>query len=384
VAARNDQHVPVEDSRAAAANRPLIAISMGDPAGIGAEIICKALGDAGLRAAARYRIHGSEAAMRRAALAAGVTPFWVLNGDGSGGEASQVQLVDSHPGESAGPESGPPGPTKRGGELSFRWVEAAIRDAQRPAGDPCHADAIVTAPISKTSWNLAGHTRWPGHTELLAERFNSPRSGMLFVGPHLRVMLATIHVPLMEVGRLLTTECVLRAIELAHEGSGAGILPMVRGTGVPPVMTRRMIEHGQDARATKPRIAVCGLNPHAGEGGILGEEDDRIIAPAVAQARAKGIDAHGPLPGDTVFNAAAAPPVGKGLYDCVVAMYHDQGLIPVKLVDREETVNVTVGLPTIRTSPAHGTAFDIAGRNMASAASMRAAITLAIKMAAKS
>jgi 4-hydroxythreonine-4-phosphate dehydrogenase len=140
------------------------------------------------------------------------------------------------------------------------------------------------------------------------------------------------------------------------------------------------VSWGGPPRATSPRIAVCGLNPHAGEGGILGSEDDRIIAPAVAQARGKGIDAHGPLPGDTVFSAAAAPPVGKGLYDCVVAMYHDQGLIPVKLVDREETVNVTVGLPAIRTSPAHGTAFDIAGKSVASAASMRAAIELAIGM----
>ena len=180
---------------------------------------------------------------------------------------------------------------------------------------------------------------------------------MLFVGPHLRVMLATIHVPLMEVGGLLTTLRVLEAIELAHQAC---------------------VELGS-SRGASPRVAVCGLNPHAGEGGILGAEDDRIIAPAVAQARANGIDAHGPLAADTVFRAAAAPPMGKGQYDCVVAMYHDQGLIPVKLVDGEEAVNVTVGLPTIRTSPAHGTAFDIAGKNVASATSMKCAIELAIR-----
>ncbi len=324
---------------------------MGDPAGIGGEIICKALAEPGLRAAAGYRIHGSQRAMLAAAGAAKIKPFWTLEGEGSGGARSSVVLVDAHADQDQ--PVIPPTSSRSGGEASFRWVEDAIGDAQRPASDPAHADAIVTAPISKTSWNLAGHTQWPGHTELLAERFNAPRSGMLFVGPHLCVMLATIHVPLMRVGEMLTTERVLEAIELAHEG----------------------------VRGAKPRIAVCGLNPHAGEGGILGSEDDRIIAPAVAQARAKGIDAHGPLPGDTVFGAAAKAPVGKGLYDCVVAMYHDQGLIPVKLVDREETVNVTVGLPTIRTSPAHGTAFDIAGKNVASAASMRAAIELAIEMA---
>ena len=357
---------------------------MGDPAGIGAEIICKALAQPGLRAAAGYRVYGSQRAMLVAARAAGIPAFWTLERERSGGGVgggADVVLVDEHPDQDE-PVT-PARSSKRGGEASFRWVEDAIRDAQRPGSDAAHADAIVTAPISKTSWNLAGHTRWPGHTELLAERFNAPRSGMMFVGPHLRVMLATIHVPLMRVGGLLTTERVLEAIELAHEGvekARRGVSP--RSSEESHGRDAGGTDHRQDARATEPRIAVCGLNPHAGEGGILGTEDDRIIAPAVALARAKGMDVHGPLPGDTVFSAAAAPPVGKGLYDCVVAMYHDQGLIPVKLVDREETVNVTVGLPTIRTSPAHGTAFDIAGKNMASAASMRAAIELAIRMAA--
>ncbi len=132
-----------------------------------------------------------------------------------------------------------------------------------------------------------------------------------------------------------------------------------------------------------PRIAVCGLNPHAGEGGILGDEDDRLIAPAVAAAVKRGVDATGPWPADTVFLAAAAPPHGKGRFDCVVAMYHDQGLIPAKLIDAGRTVNVTVGLPTVRTSPAHGTAFDIAGQNKADSAPMRAAIELALKMVAQ-
>jgi 4-hydroxythreonine-4-phosphate dehydrogenase len=178
---------------------------------------------------------------------------------------------------------------------------------------------------------------------------------MLFVGPHLRVMLATIHVPLMRVGAMLTWARVLESIELSHEACVA--------LGV-----------------ERPRIAVCGLNPHAGEGGILGWEDERVIAPAVSSAQAAGICATGPLPGDTVFKAACARPFGRGDFDCVVAMYHDQGLIPVKLIDGERAVNVTVGLPAIRTSPAHGTAFDIAGTNSASQVSMGEAIDLAIRM----
>lgn len=322
----------------------MIAISLGDPLGIGPEIILKALGDARLRSAARYRIHGSRAALERAARFTGLSVA-VLDDAG-------VKIVDDGAFDAALLGTSTPGPTAAGGAASFRWVEAAIDDAKRGAA------AIVTAPISKTSWSLAGHTDFPGHTELLAARFGAKRSGMLFVGPHLRVMLATIHVPLMDVGRLLTAARVGEAIELAAEAC--------RGLGI-----------------GSPRVAVCGLNPHAGEGGILGAEDDRVIAPAIAAARAKGIDVRGPLPGDTVFGAAAAPPFGKGQYDCVVAMYHDQGLIPVKLIDGERAVNVTVGLPTIRTSPAHGTAFDIAGRGVASATSMVESIDLTIRVAAR-
>ncbi len=329
---------------------------MGDPVGIGPEIVCKALADSRLRDRARFRVHGSEHAMSQAAARARVPPFWALVRDGQPSVTGGVLLIDDGGFAYAGGAGAAPCPTREGGAASFLWVEAAIRDAQRAPGDTARADAIVTAPISKTAWSMAGHTRWPGHTELLAERFHAPKSGMLFVGPHLRVMLASIHVPLMEVGRVLTTQRVLEAIELAH---------------------RACIELTANRRA---RIAVCGLNPHAGEGGLLGGEDERVIAPAIAAARAQGIDAHGPLPADTLFKAAAAPPFGKGEYDCIVAMYHDQGLIPVKLIDGAKAVNVTVGLPTIRTSPAHGTAYDIAGRNAADSESMRCAIELAIEM----
>jgi 4-hydroxythreonine-4-phosphate dehydrogenase len=187
---------------------------------------------------------------------------------------------------------------------------------------------------------------------------------MLFAGPSLRVILATIHVPLMAVGAALSTRLVLDTIVLAARAC-------------------------EQLGVAKPRIAVCGLNPHAGEGGLLGAEDRAIISPAIASAIAKGLDATGPHPADTIFHKALMTDGRRrdatNGYDCVVAMYHDQGLIPVKLADPRSTVNVTVGLewqgrPVIRTSPAHGTAFDIAGRNLADPASMLSAIELALEM----
>lgn len=236
------------------------------------------------------------------------------------------------------------------GRASFDALMQGIDALKR--GD-CHA--LVTAPINKEAWHAAGVTAHPGHTEVLAEAFASPRSGMLFVGPTLRVMLATIHIPLALVPRLLTTQRVEDAIALAHEACvSLGI--------------------------AQPRIAVAGINPHAGEGGLLGHEDDAVIAPAIAAARARGLNVTGPLPGDTVFGKAA-----KGDFDVVVAMYHDQGLIPVKLLDGARAVNVTVGLSwkarrVVRTSPAHGTAFDIAGRGIADPTSMIEAVRVAVEM----
>ena len=342
--------------------RPTLAVSMGDPAGIGPEIIVKALADPALRQQARFRVYGASAPMLAAATRAGIHPYWWrVNADsplaGDVDRHDVVLLEDQQDDEEEGLlVVGPPGPSAAGGRASFRWLELAILAAQKPISDPGHADAIVTAPISKTSWNLAGHTRYPGHTEVLAARFRAKRTAMMFIGPRLRVVLATVHIPLLTLRDALTIGVVLDAILAAHDACGA--------IGVP-----------------NPRIGVCGLNPHAGEGGILGDEDDRIIAPAIQHAvREHGVDATGPHPADTLFLAAAAKPYGLGRFDCVVAMYHDQGLIPVKLLDRDEAVNVTVGLPTVRTSPAHGTAFDIAGTDSASPASMQAAIRLAIAM----
>ncbi|MBX3359133.1 MAG: 4-hydroxythreonine-4-phosphate dehydrogenase PdxA [Phycisphaeraceae bacterium] len=344
------------------ANGPTIAISVGDPMGIGPETIVKALSDPALRALARFIVIGPAPVLLSAdrAAADGV-PWRVVDGlvqpgeFDSGGEILVLDDLESN----AAPATAR-GPGVWGGEVSFRAVCRAIELVGLPTSDPLHADAMVTAPISKEAWTLAGHP-YPGHTELLAERLESPRSGMLFVGPSLRVILVTIHVPLREVPRLVTPERVLLAIELGARAC-------------------------RDLGIESPRIAVCGLNPHAGEHGLLGTEDSASIAPAIAVAREAGIDATGPHPADAVFLSAAAAPMGHGRHDLVVAMYHDQGLIPAKLADGRRTVNVTVGLETrdgrrvIRTSPAHGTAFDIAGRGKADATSMRSAIELAVRM----
>jgi 4-hydroxythreonine-4-phosphate dehydrogenase len=229
-------------------------------------------------------------------------------------------------------------------------VEAAIAAANLPPTDPLHVDAIVTGPISKLAWQMAGHGEFPGHTELFAARFGGGPAGMMFVTPRLRVILATTHIPLSEVPKALTAERVVRTIELGHDACA---------------------RLGVD----RPRIAVCGVNPHAGEGGLLGHDEQQAVEPAIAKAKSRGMDVRGPFPGDTVFNAAV-----KGEFDLVVAMYHDQGLIPVKLLDRDRAVNMTVGLPVVRTSPDHGTAFDIAGKGIADPGSMKAAIELAVRM----
>ena len=364
---------------------------MGDPLGIGPEVVVKALETYALAAdddrLARFVILGSERPLRGAAERAGVAPFWATLDFAPSPHAwdalplpeASVVLLDHPLDERAVPSA--PGPSAEGGRASFVCVDTAIRMAQLPRAHPLHADAIVTAPISKTSWDLARRAAagtedeaaygpigrgFPGHTELLAERFKSDRCAMLFVSPTMRVMLATIHVPLTRVPAMITRELVLEKIELAAEAC--------KRLGV-----------------ESPRIGVCGLNPHAGEGGLLGEEDEREIAPAVASARGRGIDAHGPMPADTLFGRAVLEngrPVQPDGFDCLVAMYHDQGLIPMKLAEPHASVNVTVGLHApgsahrgvIRTSPAHGTAFDIAGRNLASERSMQSAISLALEM----
>ena len=231
---------------------------------------------------------------------------------------------------------------------AFEAIERAVKDATRGT-----VAAIATAPINKEALRLAGFP-WRGHTDMLADVTGARRVAMMFYSERLRVVLATIHVPIAEVPRLLTRDVLKVVIELA---------------------ARELPRFG----FSRPRLAVAGLNPHAGEHGVIGCEDQTVLDPAVRSARDAGLDVVGPLPADTVFLRAM-----RGEFDAVIACYHDQGLIPVKLVASGLAVNVTLGLPIIRTSVDHGTAFDIAGKGIADPESMIQAILLAAKLATTS
>lgn len=328
--------------------RPTIAITMGDPAGIGAEVIVKALADPILRHRARYIIYGMNEQLAYSADTAEFDVFWWRDQFNGRLRAypHDVVVVDYDQYSILG--SAIRSPSKMGGEASMRFCADAIDAAKKNI-----VDAVVTAPIAKESWKLAGF-HYPGHTELFAEKTGSRRYAMMFAGGPLKVVLATVHVPLNSLWGRLNIGAVFQPIELVHEA-------MVNLFDIP-----------------KPRIAVAGLNPHASENGQFGDEEERIISPAIFMAKQQGIDATGPYPPDTVFLAAR-----EGKHDVVVAMYHDQGLIAVKMVAFDRAVNLTIGLPIIRTSPDHGTAFDIVGRNKANPGSMRSAIELAIDLAVK-
>lgn len=342
--------------------RQHIAVTLGDPGGIGPEVIARALSPAvrrGRWGGLGFVVHGSASALQAACEVIGVEPYWAQVERGSPLVAAalvhDVVLVDADAALARGGDGGAPAferrATRLGGMLSYAWVEDAIASVGWSEGAPA---AIVTGPISKTAWNLAGQKRFPGHTEMFAARLGAKRFVMMFEGPRLRVSLATVHIPLMDVRDVLTIGRVYDAIDLGIEGC--------KRLGV-----------------ARPRAAVCGLNPHAGESGLMGDEEGRLIEPAIQVAVEHGMDVRGPFPADTVFNRAVG-----GEFDLVVAMYHDQGLIPVKLLDRDSSVNITMGLPIVRTSPDHGTAFDIAGRGVADAGSMIAAIDAAVRMCAGS
>jgi len=328
--------------------RPTIAISMGDPAGIGPEVIVKALADPVLRHRARYVVYGMNELLHYAADLAELDVFWWRDQYHGRNKAYgfDVTVVDYDQYSILGTTIR--SPSKIGGEASMRFCLDAIDAAKKGI-----VDAVVTAPIAKESWKLAGY-HFPGHTELFAQRTGARRYNMMFTGGPLRVVLATCHIPLNSLWGRLNIGAVFQPIELIHE-------TLVNWFDI-----------------EKPRIAVCGVNPHASENGQFGDEEERIISPAILMAREQGIDATGPYPPDTIFLKAKA-----GAFDVVVAMYHDQGLIPVKLLAFDQAVNCTIGLPIIRTSPDHGTAFDIVGRNKANPGSMRAAISLAIDLAVK-
>jgi 4-hydroxythreonine-4-phosphate dehydrogenase len=231
------------------------------------------------------------------------------------------------------------------GQAAHDVVLRAVLDAQHGV-----VDALATAPVNKEAFRLAG-LHWSGHTDLLAHLTGAKHVAMMFYSDVLRVVLATIHIPLADVPRALTQGTLEATIDLT---------------------ARELPRFGVD----RPRIGVAGLNPHAGEHGLFGLEEQQALAPAVAACRSRGVDVSGPFPGDTIFVRAV-----RGEFDVVVACYHDQGLIPVKLLAFGEAVNVTLGLPFIRTSVDHGTAFDIAGRGVADPGSMIAAVLLAARLA---
>ncbi len=328
--------------------RPVIGISMGDPAGIGAEVIVKALADPELRAAAHYVVFGSNELLTYAADRAEVECFWYRDHHENIRRYGYDCVVLDYD-ELARPGPSEKGASKAGGQASMTFCLDAINAAKAGL-----VDGLVTAPISKHSWALAGYNRYPGHTELLAKQFKTRHFAMTFVAPGLMVALATIHEALFEIRHSFTIGCVFNPIDLANDA-------LRDWFGVP-----------------EPRIAVCGLNPHAGEEGRFGDEERRVIRPAIMMANEAGINVEGPFPADTLF-----VPEMRDRYDCIVAMYHDQGLIPVKMLAFDRAVNLTLGLPVVRTSPDHGTAFGIAGRNAANPGSMIAAIRLAVDLAGR-
>ncbi|MCX5656383.1 MAG: 4-hydroxythreonine-4-phosphate dehydrogenase PdxA [Planctomycetota bacterium] len=321
---------------------PRIGLTLGDPAGIGPEVAAKALFDESIAGLAKFAVFGYPP-LKWMELG-GRVPSFITHShppEEWDGHMAGVELIHS----GGSPDVKSRVATRAGGEASIRCILAAIEAAKRG-----WIDAIVTAPISKEAIGMAGYP-WPGHTELLAEKFGAPEVAMMFAGGPFRVILVTIHVSLTEAIHSISAERILWACRL---GSAA----LRRWFGIPV-----------------PRLGVCGLNPHAGEAGRFGHEEREIIQPAIEQAVQEGIAAFGPLPPDTAFLQAA-----RGRFDLIVAMYHDQGLIPLKTVAFDEAVNMTMGLPTIRTSVDHGTAYDIAGRDAANPGSMKAAIRMAVEM----
>jgi 4-hydroxythreonine-4-phosphate dehydrogenase len=287
--------------------KPRVAITAGDPAGIGPEIARKAAADPQVRDACDPVIYGPADGAR-------FEPG-VLSGDA--------------------------------GRAAYEAIRLAVHDAM--AG---RVDAVATAPVSKLAFARAG-LAWKGHTDLLGHLTGAADIAMMFWSEPLKVVLATVHIPLVEVAQTVTQDLLERVILLT---------------------SRELPRFG----VARPRLALAGLNPHAGEEGLLGDEEQRVLVPAVVESQRRGIDVRGPFPGDTIFVRAS-----RGEFDAVVACYHDQGLIPVKLLAFGHSVNVTIGLPIVRTSVDHGTAFDIAGRDVADPTSMIEATLLAARLAGR-
>ena len=308
-----------------------IGITMGDPAGVGPEIVVRAVGEMDPAERAQTRIYGNRATLEAAKKATGI-------------EVDLAPLLVDLPVEGGPLPWGKLDP--RAGDAAFRFIEKAVRDAREGL-----IGCIVTAPINKEALNAAGH-HYDGHTGMLSALTGNASAFMLLASERLNVIHVSTHISLRTAIERATPERVLATIRAGHR-------------------------HFQRIGIAEPRIAVAGINPHCGENGLFGDEDDRQIAPAVAAAQAEGINAVGPIPADTVYHRAY-----MGAFDLVVAQYHDQGHIPIKLVAFDTAVNVSVGLPIDRTSVDHGTAFDIAGTGKAKHINMNAAIAYARRLAA--
>jgi 4-hydroxythreonine-4-phosphate dehydrogenase len=324
--------------------KPRLALSIGDSAGIGPEIIVRAFTSGEILNYSRPIVIGKAAPLNRAIklIKAGSK----IHKIGNIGEArfrrgfiDLIEIEEVRLGKFSW------GRVNLGcARLSIRAVEKAVAMALKR-----EVEGIVTLPINKKGWEMAG-SRFPGHTEFLAYLTGTKEFAMLLRGGRIKVLLVTRHIALKEVAGAINKKEVFKNIILAQKGClSLGI--------------------------KNPRIAVAGLNPHAGEGGLLGREEREKIRPAIRQARLKGLDVSGPYPADSLFYR-----VNKGDFDIVVAMYHDQGLIPLKMFSMEKSVNVTIGLPLIRTSPGHGTAYDIAGKGVARETSLIEAVKVAARM----
>jgi len=326
-------------------NRPLIAITMGDPSGIGPEIIVKGL--ATPPDMCRTVVIGDAAWLQQHAAqwAPRLTIRSIKDLNDARYQPGVLEVLDLN----NVPENLEWGrATAEGGQAA---VEAIRKAVELATAQQVHA--ITTAPISKEAIHLAGH-RYPGHTEMLADFTGTPEVALMLAGGGLRVVLATTHVPLNEVRGLLTRERILKTIKLTHQW-----------------LTQVGIAH--------PHIAVTGLNPHSGDGGIFGNEETDIIAPAVAAARKEHIEVSGPFSADALFGR-----IHEANYDAVITMYHDQGMIPIKMAAMDRAVNITLGLPIIRTSVDHGTAYDIAGQGLAKPDSLLEALKVAATLAQSS
>lgn len=317
-----------------------LLITMGDPGGVGPEIIAKAFGTPGIRKSCIPIVIGDTLIMAKALrlLRHSRKLREITSPDEAENSGRLMHLINVN---TMIPRLPQKKPTAEGGEACVRYIRKAVELAMHK-----QVDGIVTAPISKEALKMAGFT-WPGHTEMLAEISRTKQYAMMLVGGPLRVILVTIHTALKNVPELITRQRILRVIRLAKKACDM-------------------------LKIRTPKIAVAGLNPHAGEAGIFGEEEITQIVPAIRQANREGIPVSGPYPPDTIFHKAY-----QGEIDIVVCMYHDQGLIPLKMIAFDKGVNVTIGLPFIRTSPDHGTAYDIAWKGTANPSSMIEAIKLA-------